>query len=155
MKNRNKIETISQNRRARFDYEIIDTFEAGISLKGPEVKSLREKAVNLNQSFARVENGEVLLYGMQISPYKYNTILNLDPLRTRKLLLKKQEIKKIKNSTEQKGYTLIPLEIYFKNGWAKVSIAVAKGKKTFNKKEKIKEKDIERETRRELKQKNY
>jgi SsrA-binding protein len=155
MKNRNKIETISQNRRARFDYEIIDTFEAGISLKGPEVKSLREKAVNLNQSFARVENDEVLLYGMQISPYKYNTILNLDPLRTRKLLLKKQEIKKIKNLTEQKGYTLIPLEIYFKNGWAKISIAVAKGKKTFNKKEKIKEKDIERETRRELKQKNY
>jgi len=155
MKNSNKIETISQNRRARFDYEIIDTFEAGISLKGPEVKSLREKAVNLNQSFARVENDEVLLYGMQISPYKYNTILNLDPLRTRKLLLKKQEIKKIKNLTEQKGYTLIPLEIYFKNGWAKISIAVAKGKKTFNKKEKIKEKDIERETRRELKQKNY
>ncbi|PIS47569.1 MAG: SsrA-binding protein [Elusimicrobia bacterium CG08_land_8_20_14_0_20_51_18] len=150
-KEKNKLETIYSNRKARFDFEILETFEAGLVLEGPEVKSLRAKQVNMSSSFARVEKDGIYLYGMQILPYKFNTLKEIDPLRTRKLLLNRQEIKKLKGASEQKGYTLVPLELYFKNGWAKVSLAVAKGKKTFDKKEKIKERDLDRETRREMK----
>jgi len=156
MKNRkDKIEIISTNRKAYFDYEIIETFEAGIVLLGPEVKSLRLKQVNINSGFALVENDEIWIYAIQILPYKFNTGKEIDPFRKRKLLLNKQEIKKIKNYTEQKGLTIIPIEMYFKNGWAKLKIGIAKGKKKFNKKEKLREKDIQRDTEREMKRKNY
>ncbi|MEF3279428.1 MAG: SsrA-binding protein SmpB [Elusimicrobiota bacterium] len=150
MKKKGEIEIIATNRRARFDYEILETYTAGIVLLGPEIKSIRLKHVNMNSGFAKVENEEVFLYGMQISPYEYNTIHNIDEFRKRKLLLKKREIKRLKSQTEKKGYSIIPLEIFLKNGWAKIKLAVGKGRKKFDKKEYLKEKDIEKQTRREL-----
>lgn len=151
MKKKNEIEVISLNRRARFDYEIIETYIAGLSLLGPEIKSIRLKHVNINSSFAKVENNEVFLYGMQISPYEFNTIKTIDEFRTRKLLLKKNEIKRLKSYTDKKGYSLIPLELFLKNGWAKIKLAVAKGRKQYNKKEYIKERDIKRELKKDFK----
>ncbi|MEW6013639.1 MAG: SsrA-binding protein SmpB [Elusimicrobiota bacterium] len=151
MKKKDNFETISTNRRAKFDYEIIETYVAGIALLGPEIKSVRLKQVNINSAFAKVENDEVFIYGMQISPYRFNTVQSIDEFRKRKLLLTKNEIKRIKSQTEKKGYSLIPLEIFIKNGWAKIKLAIARGRKKFDKKEYLKEKDIERETRREIK----
>lgn len=137
------------NRKARHDYHVLETYEAGIALRGPEVKSLRTGKASLQDSFARMENGEVFLYHMHITPYTYTHHEELSPTRTRKLLLHKQEIKKLTGRVQEKGYTLVPLEVFFnKQGIAKVNLALAKGKLAPDRREDIKKRDIERETRR-------
>lgn len=136
---------IALNRKARHDYFIYDTFEAGIVLRGTEVKSLREGKVNLRDSFAQVRNGEVYLVGCHINPYLQGNIFNHDPLRDRKLLLHGKEIEKLIGKTAERGYTLVPLSLYFKRGKAKVEIGLAKGKKLYDKREAIKKRDVERE----------
>lgn len=136
---------ITLNRKARHDYFIYDTYEAGIVLRGTEVKSLREGKVNLRDSFAQVRNGEVYLVGCHINPYSQGNIFNHDPLRDRKLLLHGKEIEKLIGKTAERGYTLIPLSLYFKKGKAKVEIGLAKGKKLYDKREAIKKRDMERE----------
>jgi len=127
------IQMIANNRRARHDYHIEETMEAGIVLQGTEVKSLRLGRVNLRDSFARVEKGEVFLYDMHISPYEQGNRFNHDPLRVRKLLLHKREIKRLIGKTREEGYTLIPTRLYFSRGKAKVELALAKGKKLYDK----------------------
>ncbi|GAB4030138.1 MAG: SsrA-binding protein SmpB [Elusimicrobiota bacterium] len=151
MKKKIEKESVALNRKAFYDYEVIETFEAGLCLEGAEVKSLRQGQANLSSSFARPEKDGIYLYGLQIPPYRFNTVSQIDPLRTRKLLLNKVEIRKLKSYAEQKGFSLIPLELYFKKGWAKISLAIAKGKKTFDKKDKIKKRDMDRDIRRDLK----
>lgn len=142
---------IATNRKAYHDYHIQETYEAGISLLGTEVKSLREGKANLKDSYAIVKNSEVFLLNCHISPYSHGNILNHDPLRTRKLLLHKKEINKLYGHMTQKGLTLIPLKIYFKDGKAKVEIGLAKGKRQYEKREAIKEKESRREMERHLK----
>jgi SsrA-binding protein len=142
------------NRKARHDFAILDTFEAGIVLKGPEVKSLRQGKASLQDSFARVENGEAFLYQMHVTPYSYTHHEDLSPTRTRKLLLHRQQIDKLSGRVQEKGLTLVPLEIFFnKNGLAKVTLALAKGKRGPDKREDIKKRDLEREARREYRAK--
>jgi SsrA-binding protein len=149
-----KIEAFSKsilNRRARFEYAISQTYEAGLVLTGTEIKSIRTGKVSLEESFGVVKNDEVLLMEMQISPYAQGNINNHDPKRTRKLLLHKQQIAKIKSALQEKGLTLIPLKIYFTDkGIAKVEIGIAKGKKLYDKRETIKKRDTERDLRRNL-----
>lgn len=145
------IKEVCTNRRAKFDYEILETYEAGFVLTGSEVKSLRERNANLKDSFCIIKNGEVFLINMHISKYPPATIYNHDPTRTRKLLLKKEEIRRLIGKTKEKGLVLIPLRVYFKNKYAKVEIGLARGKKKYEKKELIKERDIRRELRREYK----
>jgi SsrA-binding protein len=142
---------IVHNKKAGFDYFLLDRFEAGIELQGAEVKSIRDRKVSLNDSFARVEKGEVYLYGMHISPYPQSGRFAPEPLRVRKLLLHKVEIRKLQGLTSQKGNTLVPTRLYFKKSVVKIEIAVAKGKKFFDKREKIKQKTIEREMKRSFK----
>ena len=139
----NKI--VCQNRKARHDYAIDDVLEAGIVLLGPEVKSLRDGRANLVDSFARVKKGEVFLYNMHITPYPFAHHVPQDPLRVRKLLLSKKEIKRLIGKTEEKGYTLVPTKVYFTRGRAKVEIALAKGKRKYDKRRALKEKDLKRE----------
>ena len=136
------------NRRARFEYEILDSYEAGIVLKGSEVKSLRAGKANLQDSYAIVKDGEVWLLNMHISPYEQANQFNHDPIRTRKLLLHRSEILKLKAKTNEQGLTLVPLKLYFKQGTAKIELGVAKGKKLHDKRESIKERDVQREMRR-------
>ena len=136
------------NRKARHDYEIIDVYEAGIVLKGPEVKSLRMGRANLQDSYADLKQGEVWLHNMHISPFEQANRFNHDSVRTRKLLLNKSEIRKLIGKTTEKGLTLIPLKIYFKNGKAKVELALAKGKKEYDRREDIKKREMDRELRR-------
>lgn len=139
------------NRKARYDYEILETFETGIVLRGPEVKSIRAGKANLQDSFARVENGEVFLHQMHVSPYAYTHHEDLSPTRTRKLLMHRQEIRKLQGRVQEKGFTLVPLEIFFnKKGLAKVSLALARGKKGPDRREDIKRRDLERDARREF-----
>lgn len=139
------------NRKARHSYEILDSFEAGIVLLGPEVKSLRAGNASLQDSFARIEKGEVFLYHMHITPYSYAHHLDLKPDRTRKLLLHRQQIRKLEGRVQEKGFTLVPLDVFFnKKGIAKVNLAVAKGKRGPDKRESIKKRDLEREARREF-----
>ena len=145
--------TVATNRKALYEYHIIETFEAGLVLKGAEVKSLREKNTSLDAAFARAENGEIYLHNLHINPYIYSTVDTPNPLRTRKLLLKKTEIKRLTGKTQIRGYALIPLEIYFKDGWAKVKLALAQGKKAPDKREAIKKRETDREARREFKDK--
>jgi SsrA-binding protein len=133
------------NRKARHDYFILDTLEAGLVLKGTEVKSLRNGNANLQDSHAIVKNGEVWLEGMHISPYERGSYMNHDPRRTRKLLLSKREIRKLLTRVQEKGLTLIPLAIYFKGPYAKVELAVAQGKKSYDKREAIKQRDAKRD----------
>lgn len=142
-----KYQRIAENRKARHDYHIEETMEAGIALQGTEVKSLRLGRVNLRDSYARVENGEVFLYGMHISPYEQGNRFNHDPLRVRKLLLHKREIRRLIGKTREEGYTLVPTRLYFKNGKAKVELALAKGKKLYDKREAIAKRDAERRAR--------
>ncbi len=144
---------IAQNKKAYHDYEILDIIEAGIALKGTEIKSVREHNVNLKDSYAVVRDGEIIVMNMHISPYGYGNIFNHDPKRTRRLLLHKREILKLSNLVSQKGATLVPLKLYIKGKYAKVLLGIAKGKKIHSKKEALKEKDIKREMDRELK--NY
>lgn len=139
---------MARNRKARHEYEVLDTLEAGIVLRGPEVKSIREGKVSFQDSFARVENGEVWLYSLHISPYEQANRYNVDPVRPRKLLLHRQEIRKLIGKVEEKGLTLIPLELLFRRGYVKVVLGLARGRKAHDKREKIKQQDLDREARR-------
>ena len=143
---------IAVNRKARFDYFIEDEYEAGLVLKGTEVKSLRLGKANINDAYARVKDGEVFVYQMHIGPYPFAYYENHDPLRVRKLLLHKQEIKRLYAKVNEKGHSLIPLKLYFKDGRAKLTIALAKGKRKYDKREAIKRRDEQRELDRERKQ---
>lgn len=143
---------VCQNKKAFHDYEIMETFEAGMVLVGTEVKSLREGRANLKDSYAKVKKGEVYLYGLHISPYTHAFYDNHDPERVRKLLLHNYEIKRILGKTQEKGFALIPLKIYFSGGRAKVEIALARGKKLYDKRESIKKKEERREIDRMRKQ---
>ncbi|EGL83749.1 SsrA-binding protein [Caldalkalibacillus thermarum TA2.A1] len=143
-----EIKVVAQNKKARHDYYIEETYEAGIVLTGTEIKSIRAGKVNLKDSFARIKNGEVFLMNMHVSPYEQGNRFNHDPLRTRKLLLHKREINKLIGLTKEKGYALIPLKIYLKRGLAKIDLAVAKGKKLYDKREAMKKRDAQREIER-------
>ena len=138
------------NRKARHDYHVLDTWECGIMLEGAEVKSLREGRANLQDAYARMDDGEVWLFGMHVSPYAYSRG-DLDPVRRRKLLLHHREIEELKRGTEQKGNTLVPLRVYFKDGRAKVELALARGKRAYDKRHALAERDAKRETERALK----
>lgn len=144
----NAKQLVSTNRRARFEYEIMETLEAGIVLVGTEVKSLRAGRVNLQDAYCRVEHGEVWLYNMHISPYEQGNRYNEEPLRRRKLLMHHKEILLMQASMEQKGLALIPLSLYFRRGFAKLNIALGKGKKLYDKRQSIAERDSDREARR-------
>ncbi len=139
------------NKKANYDYIIEDTYEAGIVLKGTEIKSIRAGKANLKDSYAIYKDGEVFLLNMHISQYENGNIFNHDETRTRKLLLNKREIYKIRDSIEREGYTLVPIKLYFKGNKAKILLGIARGKKTYDKREAIKKKDIDREIKKELK----
>lgn len=145
---------IANNKKAYHDYFIEDTYEAGIELAGTEVKSMRMGKCSIKESFVQIENGEVFVYGMHISPYEKGNIFNKDPLRTRKLLLHQYEIRKIAAKIAEKGFTLVPLKVYFKGSLVKVEIGVAKGKKLYDKRQTIAKNDQRREAEREFKVKN-
>ena len=136
---------LCQNRKARHDYFIDEIYEAGIVLTGPEVKSLRESRASLKDTYARVKNGELFLYNMHITPYPFAHNLNLNPIRTRKLLMQKREIKRLIGKTEEKGYSLIPLSIYLLRGIIKVELALAKGKRKYDKRHALREREMKRE----------
>lgn len=136
---------VANNKKAYHDYFIEDKYESGIVLHGTEVKSLRQGKCSIKEAFLRIEKSEMFIYGMHISPYEKGNIFNKDPLRVRKLLLHKQEINKLAGSIAEKGYTLVPLQIYFKDGRAKVEIGLAKGKKLYDKRQDIAKKDQKRE----------
>lgn len=150
-----EIKVVAQNKKARHDYFIEQTLEAGIVLSGTEVKSIRQGKVNLKDSYATIENGEVILNGMHISPYEQGNIFNKDPMRDRKLLLHRYEINKLIGYTQQKGMSLVPLQVYFKRGKVKIELAVAKGKKLYDKREDIAERDAKREIDRRMKENLY
>lgn len=145
---------IANNKKAYHDYFILDTYEAGIALHGTEVKSLRMGKCSVKESFIRVENGEVFIYGMHISPYEKGNIFNKDPLRPRKLLLHKAEINKMIGKTKEKGMAIVPLKVYFKGSLVKVEIGLARGKKLYDKRNDIAKKDQQREAQREFKIRN-
>lgn len=142
---------IAQNKKARHDFHVEETYEAGIVLTGTEIKSIRNRRVNLKDSFARVSQGEMWLHNLHISPYEQGNRYNHDPVRVRKLLLHRKQINKLIGLTQQKGYTLVPLKIYIKNGVAKVLIGLGKGKKKYDKREDLKRKDAKREVQRAFK----
>lgn len=142
---------VCQNRKAYHDYHIEDTVEAGMALSGTEVKSLREGKANLKDSYVLIKGGEAFLFNCHISPYSHGNIMNHDPLRTRKLLMHREEIDRLSGKATTKGYTLIPLKIYFKDSFAKVEIGTAKGKRLFEKRETIKEREAKREIERAMK----
>jgi len=142
---KSQIKIIAVNRKARHDFFIEDEYEAGMVLSGTEVKSLRLGKVNLKDSYARVKDGEIYVYQLHIGPYPFAYYGNHEPLRTRKLLLHKQEIKRINSKVNEKGHTLVPIKIYFKAGKVKISIALAKGKRQYDKRESIKRRDEQRE----------
>ncbi len=143
---------IANNKKARHDYFIEETYECGIELVGTEVKSIRQGHCSLGEAFVRIDkNNEVMLYGMHVSPYEKGNIFNRDPLRPRKLLMHKSEIRKLIGKIKEKGFTLIPLRVYFKGSLIKVEIALAKGKKLYDKREDIKKKDMKRTAERDFK----
>ncbi len=146
------IKIVAQNKKARHDYFIEDTLEAGIVLLGTEVKSIRQGKVNLKDSYAMIEDGEVILSGMHISPYEQGNIFNKDPLRDRKLLLHKYEINKLIGYTQQKGLTIVPLQLYFTRGKVKLQLGIAKGKKLYDKRDDIAERDAKRNIDRMMKE---
>ncbi len=146
---------VCRNRKAAHEYFIDEVYEAGLVLLGPEVKSLRDGRGNLVDSYARVKNGELFLHNMHISPYPYAHHMDLNPTRTRKLLMQKREINRLIGKTEERGYSLIPLKVYFSGGWAKVELALAKGKRKYDKRRSIKEKDLKREMEQERKRGEY
>ncbi|MCI8536167.1 MAG: SsrA-binding protein SmpB [Hungatella sp.] len=146
------IKLIANNKKAYHDYFIEDKYEAGIELFGTEVKSIRMGKCSIKESFIRIDKGELYLYGMHVNPYEKGNIFNKDPLRTRKLLLHKSEIVKLAAKQAEKGYTLVPLQVYFKGSLVKVEIGLAKGKKLYDKREDIAKKDQRREMEREMKQ---
>jgi SsrA-binding protein len=138
---------LAENRKAFHDYHVLDTYEAGVALLGTEVKAIREGRVNLRDSFARVVDGEVFVYNVHISPYSHRGYADHEPLRQRKLLLHRSEIRKLVGKTVERGMTLVPLRMYFKNGKVKLALALAKGKKDYDKRETIKRREVDRETR--------
>ena len=146
---------IANNKKAYHDYFILDTYEAGISLHGTEVKSLRMGKCSIKESFIRIEDGEVFIYGMHISPYEKGNIFNKDPLRVRKLLLHKSEINKLLGKTKEKRVAIIPLKVYFKGSLVKIEIGLAKGKKLYDKRQDIAKKDQQREAQRDFKVRNF
>ncbi len=145
---------IANNKKAYHDYFIEEKHEAGIALHGTEVKSLRMGKCSIKESFVRIENGEMFIYGMHISPYEKGNIFNKDPLRVRKLLLHKSEINKMTGRIKEKGYTLVPLQVYFRGSLAKVEVGLAKGKKLYDKRQDIAKKDMRREAEKEFKIRN-
>lgn len=148
------IKFIANNKKAYHDFFIEDTFEAGISLHGTEVKSLRMGKCSIKEAFVRIENGEVFVYGMHISPYEKGNIFNKDPLRVKKLLMHRYEINKLMGKIKEKGLTLVPLKVYFKGSLVKVEIGLARGKKLYDKREDIAKKDQRREAEKEFKIRN-
>ena len=140
-------EVIARNRRARHEYDILDDLECGIVLTGSEVKSLRNRKISIEEAFARVRDGELWLIGADVAEYPQATVMNHEPKRPRKLLLKKRELEKFAAAAEQQGFTLVPLEVYFQRGIAKVRIAVARGRKLHDKREKLKKDDAKKEIR--------
>jgi SsrA-binding protein len=140
-------QTIAENRKAGFDYHLLDTFEAGVVLLGTEVKSIREGGANLRDSYCRLENGEAYLLGAHIAQYSHGGSASHDPVRRRKLLLNRDELNKLLGKTTERGLTIVPLRLYFKDGRIKLAIALAKGKKSFDKRETIRRREAERETR--------
>ena len=145
---------VANNKKAYHDYFIDDTYEAGISLSGTEVKSVRMGTCSIKESFIKIENGEVFVYGMHISPYEKGNIFNKDPLRIRKLLMHRYEINKVYGKLQQKGYTLVPLKVYFKGSLVKVEVGLARGKKLYDKRADIAKKDQKREAEKEFKIRN-
>ena len=145
---------VANNKKAYHDFFIDEKYEAGIELHGTEVKSLRMGKCSIKEAFVRIENGEAFIYGMNISPYEKGNIFNKDPLRIKKLLLHKVETRKLGGKMSEKGYTIVPLQVYFKDGKAKVEIGLARGKKLYDKREDIAKKDLRRETEREFKIRN-
>lgn len=151
---KDSIKMIANNKKARHEYFLEELFEAGISLHGTEVKSLRQGKCSIKEAFVHIENGEVIIYGMNVSPYEQGNIFNRDPLRPKKLLMHKSEINKLLGKIKEKGYTLVPVEVYLKGSLVKVQIALAKGKKLYDKREDIAKKDARRDAAREFKVKN-
>lgn len=145
---------IANNKKAYHDFFIDETYEAGVALHGTEVKSMRMGKCSIKESFIRIEHGEVWVYGMHVSPYEKGNIFNKDPLRVKKLLMHRYEINKLEGKIKEKGYTLVPLQVYFKEGKVKVEIGLARGKKLYDKRESIAKKDVRRENEREFKIKN-
>lgn len=141
---------VARNRKARHEYEILEVFEAGMVLKGPEVKSLRDGKASFQDAFARIERGEVWLHSLHISPYEQANRFNEDPLRPRKLLMNRHEIRRLVGKVEEKGLTLVPLEIYFLRGRAKVELGLARGRKLHDKRDALKDRQLEREARRAM-----
>lgn len=148
------VKLIANNKKARHDYFLEELFETGICLHGTEVKSLRMGKCSIKEAFVRIEKGEVVIYGMHISPYEKGNIFNKDPLRPKKLLMHKREILKLQQKIAEQGYTLVPSEVYFKGNLVKVQIALAKGKKLYDKRQDIAKKDARREAERDFKVKN-
>lgn len=148
------VKIVADNRKARHDFFVDESLEAGIALAGTEVKSLRQGKCNLRDSYARIENGEALLYNVHISPYDPASKFNHDPLRTRKLLLHKHEILKLNSKVREKGYTVVPLKMYFRNGKAKVELGLARGKRQYDKRDDLAERDAERAIARALRGKD-
>lgn len=146
---------VCRNKKAAFDYFIEEVYEAGLVLLGPEVKSLRDGRASLTDSYARVRNGELYLFNLHISPYPFAHNLELDPTRTRKLLMTRKEIKRLIGKTEERGYSLVPLKVYFSQGWAKVELALAKGKRKVDKRRAIRERDMKREMEQDRKKDRY
>ena len=151
---KDRMKIIAKNKKARFDYFLEDTFEAGIELRGTEVKSLRMGKCSVKEAFVRIINGEVFIMNMHISPYEKGNIFNKDPLRVRKLLLNRYEINKIMGKISQQGYTIVPLSVYFKGSLVKIEIALGKGKKLYDKRQDIAKKDQRRAAEKEFKVKN-
>lgn len=146
---------IADNRKARFDFNILETYKAGLVLEGSEVKSIRLGKVNLKDSFGRVENEELWIYGMHISPYKQADRSRIDPMRPRKLLLKKKELLKLIGKAAEKGLTIVPLKLFFDGNWAKLELGLAKSKRKFEKREKIRRRETQREIEKAFKGKTY
>jgi|SRR6056297_3664321 len=142
---------VAKNKKARFEYEILETIEAGIVLRGTEVKSVRQKKVSIQESYARIKDGEAYIIGMTISPYEMGNQFNHEPARERKLLLHRQELKRLTGKLKEKGFTLVPLKIYFKNGKVKILLGLGKGKTTYDKRKTIQKREADRELQRAVK----
>ena len=145
---------IANNKKARHDYFLEETFEAGVELHGTEVKSLRQGNCSIKESFVHIENGEIIIYGMHISPYEKGNIFNKDPMRPKRLLMHKKEIMRLLGKIKEKGYTIVPVQVYFKGSLVKVEIALARGKKLYDKRQDIAKKDARREAERDFKVRN-
>jgi len=154
VQNRETQKLVANNKKAYHDYFIDETYEAGVALHGTEVKSMRMGKCSVKEAFIRIEKGEVFVYGMHVSPYEKGNIFNKDPLRPKKLLLHKYEINKLAGKVAEKGYTLVPLQVYLKNGKVKVEVGLARGKKLYDKRQDIAKKDQRREVERDFKVKN-